>query len=96
MGEKQGHTPGPWGDVNKTVLVRGLTSIAHANYETEIGEANARLILSAPEMLEALQAWIYYDESDERDGTGMMIAYDVALQKTLIAIAAATGASDAQ
>jgi len=52
MGE---HTPGPWGDERKSVIVRGLTWVAHAHYPTKEGEANARLIAAAPELLEGAQ-----------------------------------------
>ena len=50
------HTPGPWGNDREPVIVRGLTWVAHANYPTETGEANARLIAAAPELLEALES----------------------------------------
>jgi hypothetical protein len=54
------HTPGPWGDDRKPVVVRGLTWVAHANYPTITGEANARLIAAAPDMLEALEDLLNY------------------------------------
>ena len=50
-----GFTPGPWGDDRNPVIVRGLTWIASANYPTDIGDANARLIAAAPDLLEALK-----------------------------------------
>lgn len=51
------HTPGPWGDDRKPVVVRGLTWVAHANYPTITGEANARLIEAAPELLQEVE-WL--------------------------------------
>lgn len=48
-------TPGPWGDPNKPVIVRGCTFIAHAHYDTDEGKANTRLIAAAPDLLAALK-----------------------------------------
>jgi hypothetical protein len=47
------HTPGPW-NVNGKQSIRGANSeyIARTNWQN--GEANARLIAAAPELLEAL------------------------------------------
>lgn len=49
------YTKGPWGDPRKKIVVRGLTFLAHAHYETEEGDANAHLIMATPEMYEALR-----------------------------------------
>ena len=48
------HTPGPWDD-SKTIIVRGLNFLASAHFETAEGEANARLIAAAPDLLDALK-----------------------------------------
>lgn len=56
-----GFTPGPWGDNRNPIIVRGLTWIASANYPTDIGDANARLIAAAPDLLEALRGLLAVD-----------------------------------
>lgn len=48
------HTPGPWGDDDKTVTVRSLNFLSHAHYETAEGRANTRLIKASPDLLHAL------------------------------------------
>ena len=65
------HTPGPWrvgllrpGEVtNILVDTIGTTgtyarTTAKVNTETKEGEANARLIAAAPELLKALERWV--------------------------------------
>lgn len=52
------HTPGPWGDERKTVIVRGLTWVAHAHYPSEEGQANAKLIAAAPELLSIVKRFV--------------------------------------
>jgi hypothetical protein len=42
----------------------------------------AHRIASQAELVEALKAWVAYDAMDDRDMTAMMIAYDLALEKT--------------
>lgn len=72
-----GHTPGPWavgthtgyGDIDG-VLVEDTNSglvvaIALVDVEELPGDANARLIAAAPEMLEALEQALRYIEADE-------------------------------
>lgn len=56
------HTPGPWtygynGAYGYCITTRGGTHIATSIlYKKDGGEANARLIAAAPELLSALQA----------------------------------------
>lgn len=50
------HTPGPWGDQNKTVLIRGATWLGHANWDDAEAKANARLIAAAPDLLDVAYA----------------------------------------
>ena len=58
------HTPGPWGG-NKKVLFRGLNFLASAHFETAEGDANARLITAAPDLLDALSNLLQaYSEPD--------------------------------
>ncbi len=51
----QNHTPGPWGDNDKTIYVRGATWLGSVNWEDAEALANARLIKAAPDLLEALR-----------------------------------------
>lgn len=75
---KATHTPGPWKVAN--VTTRGVpqlkvetcesgrwdrVDIAKLNVSNQQSEANARLIASAPGLLEALEAFLAYD----RDGS---------------------------
>ena len=63
MGEKQGHTPGPW--VARRMHTGGydifdprerdVVTIYGGGVETESREANARLIAAAPDLLAAAQ-----------------------------------------
>ncbi|MBP8283830.1 MAG: hypothetical protein KAX46_07945 [Chromatiaceae bacterium] len=63
------HTPGPWktyvselrGGRYWTVEIPGVDDIIDI-HETENGEANARLIAAAPELLEAAQAYLRWCE----------------------------------
>lgn len=61
------HTPGPW-RVNGQKSVRGpnLEYIANANWKN--GEANARLIAAAPDLLEALIMVRDADDDCKSDG----------------------------
>lgn len=85
------HTPAPWGDTNKPVVVRGLTFVSHANYETEVGSANAKLIMAAPDLLEAL---ILLEAEMVLSGNAQSRDYGwlPAITKTREAIAKATNA----
>lgn len=61
---------------------------------TDPYEANARLIAAAPDLLEACEALIAYDEGDDDApdaGVKMMIDYDHALTLARAAIAKARG-----
>ena len=71
MGEKQGHTPGPWTygvpspganfSIYATRMSIGRLGIASNSKRAAEGEANARLIAAAPDLLEALRqvmGWI--------------------------------------
>ena len=62
MGEKQGHTPGPWHVCDPDVAVNafivvdeGNISIADCGCFSGNREANARLIAAAPDLLDALK-----------------------------------------
>ncbi len=77
MGE---HTPGPWpieltGDGKRIIVGKGLVEGPNGYEVAEVysddcdpneADANARLIASAPELLEALQVML--DEAKERGG----------------------------
>ena len=82
--------------------ITGFTSYSYtfdfiASLEDEYGEmtdsANARLILAAPELFEALTLWLKYDNLDEPDfaTAGPMLLYANAIEATRSAIAKAAG-----
>lgn len=56
-------------------------------------EPEARLIAAAPEMLEALKAFLAYDEQDGESDVEMMLAYGEARDMARAAIAKAEGQS---
>ena len=94
------HAPGPWRlSVTDDTLVRsvdnGLVAVAHGDYgcDWEVMEANARLISSAPDMLEALQELVAewdarHAAEDHRSGYTLDTA-GIAMARA--AIAKATG-----
>jgi hypothetical protein len=48
------HTPGPWADICGYITIKGGRNVASVNsHNTTEGKANARLIASAPDMVEA-------------------------------------------
>lgn len=103
-----GHTPGtplPWnlnpGDETKIMAVH--LTIARADcgglsgIRVNTAEANAAYIVHAcnlyPELLEALEKWLAYDNLDEADfaQVGPMLLYAEAINATRAAIAKARG-----
>jgi len=94
------HTPGPWthegqGDITgieDNGFGRGPVDVCSVYLRTVEGrhEANARLIAAAPDLLEALEAWISYHD-DEEDGVDSMLRYAKAIDMTRAAIARAKG-----
>lgn len=62
------HTPGPWGeDDRKVILLRGASWLGFAHWDDETAIANARLIAAAPDLLEALRGLIYGADDVTRD-----------------------------
>lgn len=60
---KAQHTPGPWHLNGRTTIETEDLFIASAYYQTsDGGEANARLIAAAPDLLQALQKIVTYCE----------------------------------
>ena len=56
------HTPGPWIKDRNIIETESGEEIARISYERDgYAQANARLIASAPELLQALE--LIYDES---------------------------------
>ena len=51
---KQKHTPGPWSINGNKIDGNGYHIVSVNSHRTSEGEANARLIAAAPELLEAL------------------------------------------
>lgn len=60
-------------------------------YPREVEIANAHLIAAAPTLLEALEKFAAYDDWDDTDGVGMMLAYNEAITSARAAIALAKG-----
>lgn len=63
MGEQK-HTPGPWEHLGNIILQNGR-SIALVHRQGEELLANARLMASAPELLEALEGLLHKKGSFE-------------------------------
>lgn len=80
------HTPGPW-EIHEEVVYSTdgfLIASAEANYEDhiEIQAANAKLIAAAPELLNALVAFIWlYDSDDGCKSLPQYIAAKEAIKK---------------
>lgn len=51
---------------------------------------NAPVIAAAPELLEAVRLFLFYDANDDADGTGIMLDYVTALDAAKEAYAKAT------
>ena len=100
------HTPGPWFSEidglgsnrvgafgfdthDGTEILAQVRSYREINYST--AKANARLIASAPDLLEAAELWLKYNDADEEDSVEMMLNYADALKATRAAIAKAKG-----
>jgi hypothetical protein len=92
------HTAGPWRTTeNSDSLSSGNFTVWHEgqmlatvwNHHGKNADANARLIVAAPRMLEALEAWEVFDKDDSRGVDGGLYLYDKAVQLTRIALAAA-------
>ena len=84
---RDGHTPGPWSVVDRSHIRSaslGLVAVAQHGLETQ---ANARLIASAPELLEALREAF---NAFAHDADGPVWA-DSTIAKARAAIAKATG-----
>ncbi|MEH3121139.1 MAG: hypothetical protein PGN16_04030 [Sphingomonas phyllosphaerae] len=94
-------TPGPWIDSDGTTTGRVVTAPGQPKVRRNVAVcggpnrvANARLIAAAPDLLEAVAAFIAYDEGDDDApdaGVRMMIDYDHALTLARAAIAKARG-----
>jgi len=67
---KAKHTPGNWS--HQDGKIRAEYNIAHINgCRTTEGEANAKLIAAAPELLEALQNCLnYFEDREDADHNG--------------------------
>lgn len=96
------HTPGPWKVEMKTMVMAGRRSICSAggysqNFDTEKvaaeNQANARLIAAAPDMLEALEAYIRVWGQPPVDRFSYDSAWEDAWKKARAAINKAKGES---
>lgn len=74
------HTPGPWHIAGKGTIRAGDGWIANIHWRNR--EANARLVASAPDLLEALEAMMHAHradmEFDPDPDTGSGKAWDLA------------------
>lgn len=91
-------TPGPWekdkydclrSPEGKQVGVWGA-GIAWVQRDEE-SEANARLIAAAPDMYEALKAFMIYHETDDETDVDMMLNYAEAKRQIMAALMKAEG-----
>lgn len=103
------HKPGPWKAVNHSWCETSILApdfdhaiccldINHATEESQEADeaqmaAHAALIAAAPELLEAVDALIKYDESDPDDGIELMRLYAEAVKTARAARAKATTGS---
>jgi hypothetical protein len=98
------HTPGPWhvrvfDGSQWSIDAEGDLTLAQAcqirplplDRKQEERTANARLIASAPELLEACKMIVEYDEDVEESGGEFLRLYIKALNAARAAIAKATG-----
>jgi hypothetical protein len=101
------HTPGPWHVVDLGLEhgtwvsataegygIRGDGSHYMQVCASAIGEANARLIAAAPELLAAAKLFVAYDAATDDDHVAMMLNYADALEAAIAAIAKAEGRND--
>jgi hypothetical protein len=91
------HTPGPWvldsPDIDPTIDDSSGNCIIYGNYEGSLSApvaADLVLAAAAPDLLEALEAWIAYHDDGE-DGVDSMLRYAKAIDMTRDAIARARG-----
>ena len=98
------HTPGPWKVSHETDISGiendpangcvGAVDVAHVYLRTVPGrtEANARLIAAAPELLEALSAFLRAPSvGSNGPGSSTIVVQDFNLRAARAAIAKATG-----
>jgi hypothetical protein len=102
------HTPGPWSSVNGLVVCRAgtIASVPYSLAQTDAalsaleGQANARLIAAAPELLDALEKLLTISELAEYYMPGELaenatrVSRDIESARTVIA--KATGERDPQ
>jgi len=85
------HTPGPWKLRDNAALIRVVAGPLYTTVADGIsGEADARLIEAAPELLEACKLFISYDDASADDVSSMLL-YDEARSAIRAAYAKATG-----
>ena len=97
------HTPGPWMlslsgptvyALHGETLRNRFSATAQGGQSDDAGpdelRANAVLMRAAPELLEAVAAFIKYDDGDYIDGTEMMFLYNDAINKAREGFAKAT------
>lgn len=90
------HTAEPWAVGGKTGLLNQIAiepSIGCAYGAGDEVKANARLMAAAPDLLNAVQAFLDYDADTHGDGALSMIAYAEALSLAKAARAKATGSA---
>ena len=90
---KATHTPGQWfvGSHRTIQSESGTICETYSHFGIAEADANERLIASAPNLLEALELFVAYDQTVNEDGLVSMEAYAKAIKAAHAAIAKATG-----
>lgn len=89
---EQKHTSGPWSINGNKIDGNGYHIVSVNSHRTSEGEANARLISAAPELLEALEKFIEYEKlMDDENLANAMFAYVEFADMARSSIAKATG-----
>lgn len=94
--DSEGRTTGKWairapGQPPSRCISYQLATLS--GWDLVHDEANAKLIAAAPDLLEAVAAFLHYDGQDPVDSVQMMLDYADARDKAIAAYAKATGAA---
>lgn len=77
-----------WVGIGNPELTEGMVAIAVFNgvYDDPEYDANVALLCAAPDLLEAVQAFVAYDDGVDRDDVDQMLAYGEAINKARAAL----------
>ena len=93
------HTLGPWEFVDNALVGPKIDDkpiwLRPVILRSEVGvrQSDAQLLAAAPELLEACNLFLEYEQTADADGMEMMFAYSVLKKAVYAAIAKATGVS---